>query len=730
MLKLWDLSSSKELRTVVNLGTVTTPSFSADGSKMTSFLSNDAATRFNFVMKFGVWGADGREIMTFDEKDWTTTSSTIWPYKFGMALYSTALSPDGKYVISGHAPMGGGMFGKIAKIILWDAVTGKKINEFNASEGHLPPVVYSVSFSPDGKLALSGGSDGTVRLWDILSGTELKRMKGHSGEGTWYVAFSRDGKFILSGGADGLLKLWDAASGAEIRSYAGYSGSSSSMIPSAVGYAAILPDGRHLISMATDGAVRMWNASTGEEMALLIGFEDGEWLVITSEGYYNSSEKGAQYLKVKYEGQEYTVDQFYDVFYRPDIVAAKLDGQDISGLISITMKDARKSPPPLIEFTSQSADTDQQKVKVCYRIKSTGGGIGEVRVFHNGKLIQSDGYYKEIARAGFDKAQLAELNGDAIYADMRGVSVKGRANTTTISTKPKGTLFEDCRNIDAIPGDNEVSIAAFNGSNTVQSSMKSINFKSNAKVEDPHLYILAIGIDQYQDSTVNLKYAVKDAKDWEEKLKTQSATLYKPQNIHYTLLTDKEATKTSITAKINELSKVIKPNDSFILFVAGHGVLLQNQYYMLTQDFNGQVNGDSMISSNEIVEMSKKVKSLSQLFIFDTCHAGGVDTIVSGLYDARMSVLAKKMGLHIYASASDKQSAMDGYKGNGLFTYTLLNGLNNNREADKNKDGKVTVVGLGEYSKKKTTDISKEIGQNQTPLIINFGKDSPIYKLQ
>ena len=216
----------------------------------------------------------------------------------------------------------------------------------------------------------------------------------------------------------------------------------------------------------------------------------------------------------------------------------------------------------------------------------------------------------------------------------------------------------------------------------------------------------------------------------EEKLKTQSATLYKPQNIHYSLLTDREATKTNIVNKVNELSNTIKPQDSFIMFVAGHGVLLQNQYYMLTHDFNGQVSDANMISSNEIVEMSKKIKSLGQLFIFDTCHAGGVDYIVSGLYDARMSVLAKKMGLHIYASANDKQAAMDGYKGNGLFTYVLLDGLNNNKEADKNKDGKVTVVGLGEYSKKMTTNISKQISHEQTPLIINFGKDSPIYKLR
>lgn len=195
-------------------------------------------------------------------------------------------------------------------------------------------------------------------------------------------------------------------------------------------------------------------------------------------------------------------------------------------------------------------------------------------------------------------------------------------------------------------------------------------------------------------------------------------------------MTDGKAGKASIISKIDELSRKSKPGDGFILFVAGHGVLIQNQYYMLTSDFDGTVSDSSMISSNEIVEMSKKIRSLSQLFIFDTCHAGGVDAIVSGLYDARMSVLAKKMGLHIYASASDKQSAMDGYKGNGLFTYTLLDGLNNNREADKYKDGKVSIVGLGEYSKKKTTEISKEIGHSQTPLIINFGKDYPVYNLR
>ena len=296
ILKLWDLFSGQEIKKIGDLGTVTTPSFSADGSKIISYAANDAATGFTFVRKFGLWDvSDGHEILEFDKKDWTTTSSSIWPYTFGMALRSMALSPDGRYALSGHAPLGGAMFGKVAKMILWNATTGKKIQDFYASEGYLPPAVNSVAFSPDGKHALSGGSDGTIRLWDIISRTELRRLKGHTGrQGAFYVTFSRDGKYILSGGDDGLLKLWDASSGAEIRTYSVYSGSSSSWLPTAVGMAHLLPDGKHIVSGATDGAVRIWDVSTGEEIALLIGFEDGEWLAITSEGYYNSDRKSTR----------------------------------------------------------------------------------------------------------------------------------------------------------------------------------------------------------------------------------------------------------------------------------------------------------------------------------------------------------------------------------------------------------------------------------------------------
>jgi len=163
------------------------------------------------------------------------------------------------------------------------------------------------------------------------------------------------------------------------------------------------------------------------------------------------------------------------------------------------------------------------------------------------------------------------------------------------------------------------------------------------------------------------------------------------------------------------------------LFVASHGVLIDNQYFIVTSGYNGSFNATNLISSNEIVGMSTKIKSLTQLFIFDTCYAGGIDNIIRGLYDARMAVMAKKMGLHIFASAGSTQTALDGYKGNGLFTHTLLKSVRDFKNTDLNRDDQISVFELGQRAKKETMSISKELGRPQSPNIINFGRDSILF---
>jgi WD40 repeat protein len=83
--------------------------------------------------------------------------------------------------------------------------------------------VNSVAFSPDGRYALSGSKDNTMKLWEIASGSEIRTFTGHSSS-VYSVAFSPDGRYALSLSGDSTMKLWDLASGREMKTIKGHLG--------------------------------------------------------------------------------------------------------------------------------------------------------------------------------------------------------------------------------------------------------------------------------------------------------------------------------------------------------------------------------------------------------------------------------------------------------------------------------------------------------------------------
>src|SRR5438105_948638 len=83
--------------------------------------------------------------------------------------------------------------------------------------------VHAVAFHPEGKILASASHDMSVKLWDAVTGMELRALTGHR-KGVLAVAFHPQGKTLASGSADGVIKLWETTTGKETRTLEGHSG--------------------------------------------------------------------------------------------------------------------------------------------------------------------------------------------------------------------------------------------------------------------------------------------------------------------------------------------------------------------------------------------------------------------------------------------------------------------------------------------------------------------------
>lgn len=527
---------------------------------------------------------------------------------------------------------------------------------------------------------------------------EINRFIAHTAE---ISAHTLSDKFVLTGSKDKTIKLSEFPSGKHIRTFTGHLGEIIGLTFS--------PDEKYILSASTDGTTRLWDISTGKEIAQFISFIDGEWVVITPEGYFNASPNGAKHLNVRVGNNVYGIDQFYAKFFRPELVQLALAGKELPKGELIT-DIASQKPAPNVQILSPvtNSSADQDTVAVTLKITDSGGGIGSVNVY---------------------------LNGAQVANDTRGVIVKGKA-----SANEKILSF----NIPLIAGQNEIRAVAFNGENSMESNPALVRIISRAVVRKPDLYALIIGINTYRNQSISLTYAVPDAVAFAGTLQKVAAPLFDKADIR-TLTTPEATTKEAITKAFEEVRQVVRPNDLFIFYDASHGMVDvvngEEQYFLLTSNvrlLSSQHISKDALSHKDLVQLIGSIPAQKKLVILDTCNAGkgGKEIQIAllqqtrGLTDATaVKLLQRAVGSSVFSASSDTQQALEGYKGHGLFTYVLLEGLQG--KADFKKDGFITVKGLALHTEERVMTLSEEVfRRQQNPMIETGVNDFPIGRLK
>lgn len=158
-------------------------------------------------------------------------------------VFGVAFSPDGKTVTSGSGD---------GTVKVWDVASGSLVQNYSAKASR----VFSVAYSPNGSWLAAGTEANGVMLWQPATKAG-RALEGHRGAVSAAV-FSPTGALMATGGQDTTVKIWDTASWTEKATFSGHS--------DWIRAVAFSPDSKMLASAGDDKTVKVWDLSTNQQM--------------------------------------------------------------------------------------------------------------------------------------------------------------------------------------------------------------------------------------------------------------------------------------------------------------------------------------------------------------------------------------------------------------------------------------------------------------------------------
>lgn len=584
------------------------------------------------------------------------------------SAYNLIYHPNNLYVIAGKLDN---------SLQMLEIDTRKVVRDFI---GH-SDVVSSIHVSADHTALLTSSWDGSIRIWDIGTGLMKKKFKDHQGA-VHYALFNKNETIIFSAGADRVIRLWDVEKQTVTRRLVGHQAEITSLCLS--------PDERMLISHSIDGVTKCWDLTSGKEFFEHIYLNERDWMVKSPEGYFNGTDNARKFIHFVDGMKTYAVDQFFNDFYRPDLLPKIFQQRGAETMKTIQGK-LKQSPLPDVKVAVVPGVTEGE-VELYVRMIDNGGGIRECRVFHNGKRMEM----------GSGKWQ----------------------------TK-KGEPVVVKQVVSLVGGVNIFSASAINNDN-LESATHEAEYYYESGQPASTCYLIAVGINEYKNTRLSLNYAKPDAQAFADVLKGKTSKLFK--HLELVPIYDKEATREKILAELDKAAQSVGPADVFIFYYAGHGSMVDNTFYFIPFEgsrlYDEQQLSKEAINANEVQEKLKKIKALKQMIIMDACQSGAsVEMLATrgATEEKAIAQLSRSAGIHVMAAAGSEQFATEfADLGHGLFTYVMLRALQG--EADgAPKDGKITIYELKSFIDDQVPEMTRQLkGKPQYPYTFSRGHDFPI----
>jgi len=638
--------------------------------------------------------ASGDRLVEFPvrEKRGSTTYDSL--------LHLAAMSPKGDVVAGIQA----------SSVRLWSVTSGRDPVD-------LPGDVVDLEFSPDGRLLAAASTDGAVLLFDVAEKKLARKLAGHRGEvrfvgfdpdggrivsvgqdGTARISsvaddgrqplvlaghaglpnrpsFSADGTRLLTTGDDCTARLWDAAGGAEIAVLEGHVGP--------VVHAEFSPDGTRILTQARDGSTRIWShepSSIGRLLATRVEYDDG-WLVFEPGGHYVAGGMGAERAQMVVQGRRYPLSSYAALYESPEKVAASLAGRVVPAPSLVPQAPEVRVAAPLDPLVPERQFHLEVLIEDAY-------GIDSVHVEQDGRALDAEWVREHVVPSGRTARLSCEL---ALPEGTDQATIKVRAtNVRRIQSAPR-TVF--------------------------------------VRWEPPRreLYVLALGVADYEDDSLDLDYPTKDADDLTERLRLEEGVTFEKVNTRR--LVNGDVTPGKLLKAREEFLLRARPEDTIVVFAAGHGVRSESgEYYFLTPGTTPDDPYDGV--ERQVLESLvtwDRLHAKRRILLLDTCHSGeafgeGKRGIAADAFDQKSVNEAAGTGLYIIAASSEKGFAQE-MRGNGLFTRCLLEGLEG--PADRDGDG---FVGIEELKNFATAAVHERSAGRQRPTAprIQGGEDFPL----